>query len=163
MHRFGFDSLAVDALKRIELHNRGSRQYRINLIQQWINKLVKGAVYEVMIVFLLVKTHNPSFFFLSPKSCLRFVLQQRPDILTTGGGHPIGDKLNLQTAGPKGPLLVQDVVFTDEMAHFDRERIPERVVHAKGAGECWRVASTFSLEVILIIKYIFGSCARLRF
>nr|XP_057922319.1 catalase isoform X2 [Doryrhamphus excisus] len=59
---------------------------------------------------------------------------QRPDQLTTGAGHPIGDKLNLQTAGPRGPLLVQDVVFTDEMAHFDRERIPERVVHAKGAG-----------------------------
>jgi len=39
------------------------------------------------------------------------------------------------TAGPRGPLLVQDVVFADEMAHFDRERIPERVVHAKGAGE----------------------------
>lgn len=39
------------------------------------------------------------------------------------------------TVGPRGPLLVQDVVFTDEMAHFDRERIPERVVHAKGAGE----------------------------
>ncbi|KAG8012320.1 Catalase, partial [Nibea albiflora] len=58
----------------------------------------------------------------------------RPDKLTTGAGHPIGDKLNLQTAGPRGPLLVQDVVFTDEMAHFDRERIPERVVHAKGAG-----------------------------
>lgn len=55
--------------------------------------------------------------------------------MTTGGGHPIGDKLNLQTAGPRGPLLVQDVIFTDEMAHFDRERIPERVVHAKGAGE----------------------------
>uniref|UniRef100_A0A4W6CPM3 Catalase n=1 Tax=Lates calcarifer TaxID=8187 RepID=A0A4W6CPM3_LATCA len=54
--------------------------------------------------------------------------------LTTGAGHPVGDKLNLQTAGPRGPLLVQDVVFTDEMAHFDRERIPERVVHAKGAG-----------------------------
>ncbi|KAF3855131.1 hypothetical protein F7725_023186 [Dissostichus mawsoni] len=34
----------------------------------------------------------------------------------------------------QGPLLVQDVVFTDEMAHFDRERIPERVVHAKGGG-----------------------------
>uniref|UniRef100_A0A8D0A7L4 Catalase n=1 Tax=Sander lucioperca TaxID=283035 RepID=A0A8D0A7L4_SANLU len=58
----------------------------------------------------------------------------RPDTLTTGAGHPVGDKLNLQTAGPRGPLLVQDVVFTDEMAHFDRERIPERVVHAKGAG-----------------------------
>ncbi|XP_054618992.1 catalase isoform X2 [Dunckerocampus dactyliophorus] len=59
---------------------------------------------------------------------------QRSEQLTTGAGHPIGDKLNLQTVGPRGPLLVQDVVFTDEMAHFDRERIPERVVHAKGAG-----------------------------
>lgn len=155
MHRFGFDFVAVDALKRIELHNRGSRQCRINLNQQWIDKLLKGEVYEVMIVFLLVKTHNP-FFFLSPESCMDSVLQQRPDILTTGGGHPIGDKLNLQTAGPKGPLLVQDVVFTDEMAHFDRERIPERVVHAKGAGECRGAASTFSSAVILIIKYIFA-------
>lgn len=54
--------------------------------------------------------------------------------MTTGAGIPVGDKLNLMTAGPRGPLLVQDVVFTDEMAHFDRERIPERVVHAKGAG-----------------------------
>ncbi|KAF6102487.1 catalase [Phyllostomus discolor] len=59
---------------------------------------------------------------------------QKPDALTTGAGHPIGDKLNIMTLGPRGPLLVQDVVFTDEMAHFDRERIPERVVHAKGAG-----------------------------
>ncbi|KAH0620797.1 hypothetical protein JD844_021576 [Phrynosoma platyrhinos] len=59
---------------------------------------------------------------------------QKPDALTTGAGIPVGDKLNVMTVGPRGPLLVQDVVFTDEMAHFDRERIPERVVHAKGAG-----------------------------
>lgn len=59
---------------------------------------------------------------------------QRADTLSTGAGVPVGDKLNSLTAGPRGPLLVQDVVFTDEMAHFDRERIPERVVHAKGAG-----------------------------
>lgn len=59
---------------------------------------------------------------------------QKPDVLTTGAGNPIGDKLNILTVGPRGPLLVQDVIFTDEMAHFDRERIPERVVHAKGAG-----------------------------
>lgn len=70
-------------------------------------------------------------YFLKFLDCIWF---QRQDVLTTGGGHPVGDKLNLQTAGPRGPLLVQDVVFTDEMAHFDRERIPERVVHAKGAG-----------------------------
>nr|XP_033947287.1 catalase-like [Pseudochaenichthys georgianus] len=71
---------------------------------------------------------------------------QRPDTLTTGAGHPIGDKLNLQTAGPRGPLLVQDVVFTDEMAHFDRERIPERVVHAKGGGAfgCFEVTHDIS-------------------
>jgi catalase len=36
--------------------------------------------------------------------------------------------------GPRGPLLIEDRVFIEEMAHFDRERIPERVVHAKGAG-----------------------------
>uniref|UniRef100_A0A803T064 Catalase n=1 Tax=Anolis carolinensis TaxID=28377 RepID=A0A803T064_ANOCA len=59
---------------------------------------------------------------------------QKADALTTGAGIPVGDKLNVLTVGPRGPLLVQDVVFTDEMAHFDRERIPERVVHAKGAG-----------------------------
>lgn len=59
---------------------------------------------------------------------------QKPDALTTGAGIPVADKLNVMTVGPRGPLVVQDVVFTDEMAHFDRERIPERVVHAKGAG-----------------------------
>ena len=38
------------------------------------------------------------------------------------------------TVGPRGPILLQDHVLIDELAHFDRERIPERVVHAKGAG-----------------------------
>ncbi|XP_063293962.1 catalase [Pelobates fuscus] len=59
---------------------------------------------------------------------------QKPDGVTTGGGNPISDKGNLLTAGPRGPLLLQDVAFLDEIAHFDRERIPERVVHAKGGG-----------------------------
>jgi len=54
--------------------------------------------------------------------------------LTTGYGAPVGDKTNVITAGARGPTLLQDLVFIDEMAHFDRERIPERVVHAKGAG-----------------------------
>jgi catalase len=56
------------------------------------------------------------------------------DRLTTGHGQPVGDKLNSLTAGPRGPILLQDVTLVDELAHFDRERIPERVVHAKGAG-----------------------------
>uniref|UniRef100_A0A158R4T5 Catalase domain-containing protein n=1 Tax=Syphacia muris TaxID=451379 RepID=A0A158R4T5_9BILA len=57
-----------------------------------------------------------------------------PLTLTTSSGRPIGDKNNVLTAGPRGPLLLEDVVFYDEIAHFDRERIPERVVHANGAG-----------------------------
>lgn len=54
--------------------------------------------------------------------------------LTTGAGSPIADRGNVLTVGPRGPLLLQDVDFIEEMQHFDRERIPERVVHAKGAG-----------------------------
>ena len=55
-------------------------------------------------------------------------------ILTTGFGMPVDNDLNSLTAGPKGPVLVQDVHLIEKLAHFDRERIPERVVHAKGAG-----------------------------
>ena len=54
--------------------------------------------------------------------------------LTTGSGMPVDTDLNSATAGPKGPVLIQDVHLTEKLAHFDRERIPERVVHAKGAG-----------------------------
>lgn len=54
--------------------------------------------------------------------------------LTTGHGQPVGDRLNSLTAGPRGPILLKDTNLVDELAHFDRERIPERVVHAKGAG-----------------------------
>ncbi|XP_071114796.1 catalase-like [Haliotis cracherodii] len=60
--------------------------------------------------------------------------QKKPDVLTTGTGAPVGRKTATMTVGPQGPVLLQDFVFTDEMAHFNRERIPERVVHAKGAG-----------------------------
>jgi catalase len=54
--------------------------------------------------------------------------------LTTGFGMPVDNDLNSVTAGAKGPVLMQDVHLTEKLAHFDRERIPERVVHAKGAG-----------------------------
>jgi catalase len=54
--------------------------------------------------------------------------------LTTSQGMPVDNDLSSVTAGPKGPTLVQDVHLVDKLTHFDRERIPERVVHAKGAG-----------------------------
>jgi len=57
----------------------------------------------------------------------------RNPTLTTETGAPIGEQQAL-TAGPRGPLLMQDVQLLQQMQHFNRERIPERVVHAKGSG-----------------------------
>ena len=54
--------------------------------------------------------------------------------LTTSAGIPVGDNQNSLTAGPRGPLLVQDWQLFEKHGHFNRERIPERVVHAKGSG-----------------------------
>ena len=54
--------------------------------------------------------------------------------LTTSAGIPIADNQNSLTAGERGPLLVQDWQLFEKHAHFNRERIPERVVHAKGSG-----------------------------
>ena len=54
--------------------------------------------------------------------------------LTTAFGAPVIDNQNIQTAGPRGPALLQDVWFLEKLAHFDREVIPERRMHAKGAG-----------------------------
>jgi catalase len=54
--------------------------------------------------------------------------------LTTASGKPYTDHENSMTAGPRGPMLLQDFVYHEKMAHFNRERIPERVVHAKGTG-----------------------------
>ena len=51
-----------------------------------------------------------------------------PEIMTTSWGAPVSTKTAVLTAGPRGPILLQDVVYLDEMSHFDRERIPERVV-----------------------------------
>ncbi|TYR78893.1 catalase [Priestia megaterium] len=54
--------------------------------------------------------------------------------LTTSWGAPVGDNQNSMTAGYRGPTLIQDVHLLEKLAHFNRERVPERVVHAKGAG-----------------------------
>ncbi|SIR22478.1 catalase [Peribacillus simplex] len=54
--------------------------------------------------------------------------------LTTSWGAPVGDNQNSITAGERGPVLIQDVHLLEKLAHFNRERVPERVVHAKGAG-----------------------------
>jgi len=54
--------------------------------------------------------------------------------LTSVTGAPVPDNQNAVTAGPRGPMLLQDVWFLEKLAHFDREVIPERRMHAKGSG-----------------------------
>lgn len=54
--------------------------------------------------------------------------------LSTSFGAPVPDNQNVITAGPRGPMLLQDVWFLEKLAHFDREVIPERRMHAKGSG-----------------------------
>jgi catalase len=59
---------------------------------------------------------------------------QQPTYLTTRQGHPVPDNQNLRTVGNRGPATMENYHFLEKMSHFDRERIPERVVHARGAG-----------------------------
>jgi catalase len=54
--------------------------------------------------------------------------------LTTASGVPVPDNQNSETAGPRGPVLLQDHHLLEKLQHFNRERVPERVVHAKGSG-----------------------------
>ncbi|HBL44800.1 MAG TPA: catalase, partial [Planctomycetaceae bacterium] len=62
--------------------------------------------------------------------------------LTTTGGAPVPDNQNSITAGPRGPLLMQDYQLIEKLAHQNRERIAERVVHAKG----WGAHGTLTIE-----------------
>src|SRR6201995_1098671 len=58
----------------------------------------------------------------------------RPPTLTTASGAPVDDNQNSITAGPRGPVLLQDYWLLEKLATFNRERIPERIVHAKGSA-----------------------------
>jgi catalase len=61
-------------------------------------------------------------------------MKEKNKKLTTASGKPFVENENSMSAGPRGPLLLQDFILHEKMAHFNRERIPERVVHAKGSG-----------------------------
>ncbi|HAO07903.1 MAG TPA: catalase, partial [Chryseobacterium sp.] len=54
--------------------------------------------------------------------------------LTLSNGAPYYEHQDSQTVGPRGPVLLQDFILQENLAHFVRERIPERIVHAKGTG-----------------------------
>ncbi len=65
--------------------------------------------------------------------------------LTTAAGAPVADNQNSLTAGPRGPIALQDVWLLEKLAHFDREVIPERRVHAKGSGAFGRLIVTHDI------------------
>jgi catalase len=60
--------------------------------------------------------------------------EEKKHTMTTDAGRPVGDNQNSLTVGPRGPVVFEDYLLFEKMAHFNRERIPERVVHAKGSG-----------------------------
>src|SRR6202051_4078106 len=80
-----------------------------------------------------------------PRSPLRLSQSLEPNMSTTkftnATGAPVADNTNIMTAGPRGPGLLTDIWPIEKMAHFDREVIPERRMHAKG----WGASGTFTV------------------
>ena len=113
-------SMYMRKAKTADVH-LGNLQKQSPLLKQNLSDVVLG---------LLTLKHAAEL----PDYPLCTCTSQVPDSMTTSQGHPIDSKTSTLTVGPQGPVLLQDFTFIDEMAHFDRERIPERVVHAKGAG-----------------------------
>ncbi|OLY84564.1 Catalase [Smittium mucronatum] len=74
--------------------------------------------------------------------------------LTTSNGNPVHNNQTSTTAGPTGPVLIQDFHLIDKLAHFDRERIPERVVHAKGAGAHGVFEVTHDISDLTVAKFL---------
>ncbi len=66
--------------------------------------------------------------------------------MTTTGGNPVADNQNSLTAGPRGPLLMEDYQLLEKLAHQNRERIPERTVHAKGTAAYGRLTITHDIS-----------------
>lgn len=56
------------------------------------------------------------------------------ETLTTRQGHPVFDNQNIRTVGNRGPATLENYHFIEKISHFDREEVPERVVHARGTG-----------------------------
>ena len=74
--------------------------------------------------------------------------------ITSQHGIPVGDNQNSYTAGKQGPTLLEDIYLVEKLAHFDRERIPERIVHAKGAGAFGYFEATVSSSQYTKAKFL---------
>lgn len=103
--------------------------------------ILHGGLRSVNAYFLHV--HNRfsqfSYYGRSPTSWTRSLFipmekETQAQTLTNRQGHPISDNQNIRTVGNRGPSTLENYHFLEKISHFDRERIPERVVHARGAG-----------------------------
>lgn len=74
--------------------------------------------------------------------------------MTTTAGNPISDNQNSMTAGDRGPVLMQDYQLIEKLAHQNRERIPERVVHAKGSGAFGELEITHDISAFTKAKVL---------
>lgn len=59
---------------------------------------------------------------------------ENSDTLTNRQGHPVTNNQNIRTVGNRGPATLENYDFIEKISHFDREKVPERIVHARGAG-----------------------------
>lgn len=89
--------------------------------------------------------------------------------LTAENGRPVADNQNTQTAGVRGPVTLQDPWLVEKLAHFDREVIPERRMHAKGSGRMVPSLSLTTYQPTRVPRYSrrwasvpTASCASLR-
>ena len=76
------------------------------------------------------------------------VASGRQPLLTTDQGIPVSDDQNSLKAGAKGPTLLEDFVLREKITHFDHERIPERIVHARGSAAHGYFECTKSLSKV---------------
>lgn len=83
-------------------------------------------------------------------------MSKSPPQLTTTAGIPVADNQNSITAGARGPLLVQDWQLFEKHAHFNRERIPERIVHAKGSAAYGRLLINNPLSQYTCSRFLGG-------
>lgn len=74
--------------------------------------------------------------------------------LTTSAGAPVSDNQNSLTVGPRGPLVLQDVALIEKLAHQNRERVPERTVHAKGSGAFGTLTITGDISKYTRAKFL---------
>lgn len=81
-------------------------------------------------------------------SALASPMMGHPPMMTQDSGAPTVDNQNSETAGQNGPVVLEDFALIEKLAHFDRERIPERVVHARGVGAMGYFTATKSFSDI---------------